>query len=200
MKSISTLLFLMMFLPVTQGWGQKVDTRFDPATDFQRYKTYAWGERKLLTMQDPENQKLIDLALVSAVNAQLHSKGLTEEQSAPDFYVTYKGGATVADSKSGFAYSPADLRGWGAVTWSGNTIPGSVPNVWVSMRGVLLFEITDAKTNAITWSTLLTKKLKNPGKMPKDLDKAAAEIANKGFQDFPPKPGDKQANRGASDN
>jgi len=54
------------------------------------------------------------------------------------------------------------------------------------MRGMLLVEVTDAKTNTIVWSNTLRKKVKNPGKMPKDLDKTAAKIAKKALESFPP--------------
>jgi hypothetical protein len=188
MRVKSRLLVISMLLSVTGLWGQKIDTRYDHGNDFRRYKTYAWRERKLLTQQNKENQQLIDQALLKAVNTQLHAKGMTEDNNAPDFYVTYRGGSTIADSKAGHAYAPYQLAGWGVgPVFTNATIPGSVPNVWVSMEGLLLFEVTDAKTDSVAWSALLRKKIKNPGKMPKDLEKVATEIAKKAFQSFPPK-------------
>ena len=182
------MIVVLMMWPVIAVWGQKIDTRYDHSNDFRRYKTYAWRERKLLTQQNKENQELIDQALVSAVNAQLHAKGMTEDKNAPDFYVTYRGGSTIADSKAGHAYAPYQLSGWGVgPTFTNDTIPGSVPNVWVSMQGLLLFEVTDAKTDSVAWSALLKKKIKKPGKMPNNLDQIATEIAQKAFQSFPPK-------------
>src|SRR5215469_6313496 len=192
MRMKSTLAAVLMILSAACARGQKIDIKFDHNNDFLRYKTYAWQERKLMTLQSKDNQKLIDQALVSAVNAQLQAKGLTEVQSAPDFYLTYDGGSSIKDSKAGPAYAPYDVAGFSPYGLSGGLgcgIPGSTPNVWVSMQGALLFEVTDAKTNSVTWSNLLTKRIKNPGKMPKDLDKAAGQIAKKAFQDFPPKAG-----------
>ena len=187
MKVKFSLIVILAMLPVTGMWGQKIETQYDHSTDFRRYKTYAWRERKLLSQQSKENQKRIDDALVNAVNKQLQAKGLRENNSAPDFYLTYSGGSMIADSKSGHAYLPRDLALGVAPVWTSNTIPGSVPNVWVSMEGMLLFEVADAKTDSVTWSTFLKKKLKKPGKMPTDLDRVAAEIAQKAFQKFPPK-------------
>ncbi|MEJ2010554.1 MAG: DUF4136 domain-containing protein [Acidobacteriota bacterium] len=187
MRVTSSLTVVLMMLSAAGLWGQKVETRYDHSIDFRQYKTYTWRERKLLTRQSKENEKLIDQALVNAVNTQLRAKGLTEDQNAPDLFVDYSGGSTVADSKAGAAYAPHDLAGWGAGNvWTSNAIPGSVPNVWATMQGILLFEVVDAKTDSVVWSSLLKKKLKNPGKMPKDLDKVAAEIVRKAFQDFPP--------------
>jgi len=189
MRVKSSLIVISMMLPLTGMWGQKVETQYDHGNDFRRYKTYAWRERKLLTQQNKENEKLIDEALVSAVDTQFRAKGLTEDNNAtPDFYVTYRGGSTIADLKSSHAYRPGDLGGWQlGPAWNTDTIPGSIPNVWVSMEGVLLFEVTDAKTDSVAWSTLLRKKIKNPGKMPNNLDRVAAQIAQKAFHNFPPK-------------
>jgi len=181
-----------MILSSASAWCQKVDVKYDHNTEFGRYKTYAWQERKLQTLQSKANQKLIDEALVSAVNAQLKAKGLTEVQSNPDFYLAYDGGSSIKDSKAGPAYAPYYTAGFSPYGLSGGLacgIPGSTPNVWVSMQGELLFAVTDAKTGAVTWSNLLSKRIKNPGKMPKDLDKVAGQIAKKAFQNFPPKAG-----------
>jgi hypothetical protein len=177
-----------MMLLAASTRAQSVEIKCDQNNDFRGYKTYAWQERKLLTQQGKDNQQLIDQALVEAFNAQLKAKGLTENPSIPDFYLTFRGGSIIADAKSGHAYAPNDLAGWGVQgTWTSNTIPGSIPNVWVSMRGVLLVEVTDAKTKTVVWSNILRKKIKNPGKMPKDLDKTAAAIAKKALHEFPPR-------------
>jgi Domain of unknown function (DUF4136) len=178
---------ILVMLPVTGMWSQKVESQYDHSNDFRRYKTYAWRERKLLTQQSKQNQQLIDEALVKAVNTQLQAKGLREDNNAPDFYVTFSGGSAIADAQSGHAYLPRDLALGVAPVWTSNTIPGSVPNVWVSMEGMLLFEVTDAKTGSVTWSTFLKKKIKKPGKMPTDLDRVAAELAQKAFKNFPPR-------------
>jgi hypothetical protein len=183
----SSLIVILMILPGTVMWGQKVETQYDHGNDFRRYKTYAWRERKLLTQQSKKNQELIDEALVRAVNTQLQAKGLTEDNNAPDFYVTFSGGSAIADAQSGHAYLPRDLAVGVSPLWTGNIMPGSVPNVWVSVEGMLLFEVTDAKTAAVVWSTFLKKQIKKPGKMPNDLDRVATEIAQKAFRKFPPK-------------
>jgi len=179
-----------VILSLSSARGQKVETQYDHKLDFSRYKTYAWGERKLLTQQGPENQKVIEDSLVQAVDTQLRAKGFTEDKNAPDFTVNLYGGSRIADAKVGAGYVPWDLMGWGVVnSWATYTVPGSIPNVWVAMEGLALFQIVDAKTQAVAWATLLKKRLKNPGKMPKDIDKAATQLAAKGLKSFPPSGG-----------
>ena len=185
MKLKFSLAVVLTTLSVSVALGQKVKTRYDHSADFNHYRTYGWKARQLVTRQNKENEKLIDEALVSAVNAQLQARGLKEDKNAPDLFVTFSAGSLAGGSKAGTAYAPYDFRPGVSGVWTSNTIPGSVPNVWASMEGIILFEMTDAKTDSVVWSSLLRKKLKNPGKMPEDLDKAAADIARKGFQDFP---------------
>ena len=178
----------MMLLAVTSTWAQKAETKFDEKYDFSKCKTYAWLERKLLTQQGKENQDMIEQALVSAIDAQLKAKGLTEDQKAPDLLLSMYGGSRIADAKAGTAYTPMDLAGYGVTNmWTTNTVPGSSPNVWVSVQGLALFEMSDPNTKDVVWSNLLKKKIKNPGKMPKDLYKSATMIATKAFENFPPK-------------
>ena len=182
---------IVMMLALTSVQGQTPEIHYDHNTDFKGYKTYAWRERRLMTQQGKEVEQVIDQALVRAVNAQLQLKGLKEDNNAPDFFLTYRGGTTVTGADIGQYYDPTPydpaVLASADVWWTNNPAAGSVPNVWVSMQGVLLFEIADAKTKTVTWSSLLRKKIKRPGKMPKDLDKSAGEIAKKAFQAFPPK-------------
>lgn len=186
-KSGTILVFVILSGSAAQG--QKVETRYDHSLDFAAYKTYAWKEGKLATQQGRENEKLIGQALVSAVNAELRAKGLVEDSRKPDLYVSYSGGSALREAKAGAAYAPRDLAGWGVgEIWTSNAIPGSVPNVWTSMQGVLLFELTDRRTGSLAWSAVLRKKINKTGKMPEDIDKAAAAIVKKAFRNFPPNP------------
>jgi hypothetical protein len=72
-------------------------------------------------------------------------------------------------------------------TFTTNTIPGSIPNVWVEMHGAVVFEVTDAKSGAVVWNSTVSKKIKKPGYMPNDLDQQTAKIAQVAFRKFPPK-------------
>ena len=189
MKIRSCLAIAWLFLAVSGGRGQKAETQFDRGTDFSRYKTYAWREFNLTTQQNPQNEKLIEHSLVDAVNAQLKTKGLTETQNNPDFYMSYHGGSGMTEGQSGSAMKPHEVSNPSTVgtTFTTNTIPGSIPNVWVDMHGAVVFEVTDSKSNAVVWSSTVSKKIKKPGRMPQNLDQETAKIAQVAFRKFPPK-------------
>jgi hypothetical protein len=189
MKIRSCLAIAWLFLAVSGGWAQKAETQFDRGTDFSRYKTYAWREFNLTTQQNPQNEKLIEHSLVDAVNARLRADGLTESQNNPDFYLSYHGGSGMTEGQSGSAMKPHEVANPQTMgtTFTTNTIPGSVPNVWVEMHGVVVFEVTDAKSSTVVWSSTVSKKIKKPGRMPENLDQETAKIAQAAFRKFPPR-------------
>jgi Domain of unknown function (DUF4136) len=189
MRMRSSLAVMLLLLLATGARAQKVETDFDRSTDFSRYKTYAWREYNLSTQQHPENEKLIEQSLVEAVDAQLKTKGLTESQNNPDLYLSYRGGASMTQGQSGSALKPHEVANPSTLgtTFTGNTIPGSIPNVWVEMHGAVVFEVTDAKSKAVVWSSTVSKKIKKPGRMPQNLDQETAKIAQAAFRKFPPK-------------
>ena len=189
MGTRSSLAFILVCLAVSGGRAQKAETQFDRRVDFSRYKTYAWREYNLTTQQNPQNEKLIEHSLVNAVNARLKADGLTESQNNPDFYVSYHGGSGMTHGASGSALKPHEVSNPSTMgtTFTSNTIPGSIPNVWVEMHGVVVFELTDAKSNTVVWSSTVSKKIKKPGRMPQNLDQETAKIAQVAFRKFPPK-------------
>jgi Domain of unknown function (DUF4136) len=189
MRMRGGLAIMLLCLAAKGGLAQKAETQFDRSTDFSRYKTYAWREYNLLTQQNPQNEKLIEHSLVDAVNARLRADGLTETASNPDFYLSYHGGSGMTEGQSGSAMKPHEVSNPSTMgtTFTTNTIPGSIPNVWVEMHGAVVFEVTDAKSNAVVWSSTVSKKIKKPGHMPNDLDQQTAKIAQVAFRKFPPK-------------
>ena len=185
----SGLAVMVLCLAANGGRAQKAETQFDRSTDFSRYKTYAWREYNLTTQQNPQNEKLIEHSLVDAVNARLRADGLTETQNNPDFCLSYHGGSGMTQGASGSALKPHEVRNPSTMgtTFTTNTIPGSIPNVWVEMHGVVVFEVRDAKSDAVVWSSTVSKKIKKPGRMPENLDQETAKIAQVAFRKFPPK-------------
>ena len=116
-----------------------------------------------------------------------NSSGNDGDEQAPDVYVTFYAGSHIKEAKSGVGYAPWDLVGYGMLNiWTSEVVPGSTPSTWVNVQGMLLFEIADANTGGALYSSMVTKKIKNPGRMPKDVDKTAAEIAKAALKDFPP--------------
>jgi len=192
MRMKHRLAIIVVLVAVSTARAQKLETQYDRNADFSSYKTYTWRQERLLTQLSKENQALVKRSLVNAVNAQLQAKGFTQTQSGPSFYVGYSGGS-MAKGMAGEGMTPEELAHPMALdTWQATMMPSEVPNVWVAMEGTLEFDVIDPKSNTVVWSSILREKLKNnPGEVPKDLDRVTAELAQKGFRNFPPKTGHK---------
>ncbi|HEY6289963.1 MAG TPA: DUF4136 domain-containing protein [Terriglobia bacterium] len=177
--------WLALGLALSSAWGQKVETHYDRSADFSRYKTYAWKDRELLTRQGPDAEKQLEQSIVGAVNAQLKAKGLVETSESADLYLSYHGGALPGKHGAGEPVSARqpDLGG----PFNTTIVPGSVPNVWFSVQGQIVFDFVDPKSNATVWSSSLRKNFKNTTELPKDLDRQVQQIVRKAFRDFPPK-------------
>jgi hypothetical protein len=192
MRMKHTLGIMGIVLAVSSARAQKVETQYDRNADFSTFKTYAWRQERLLTQLSKENQARVKQSLANAVNAQLQAKGFTQSQTAPSFYVGYSGGS-LAKGMAGEGMTAEELAHPMTLdSWDATMMPSEIPNVWVTMQGTLEFDVIDAKSNMVVWSCILREKLKNdPGQVPKDLDREAAELAQKAFRNFPPKTGHK---------
>lgn len=162
--------------------AQKITTKFHNNFDFQKQNRYAWGKNHLLTRQGPQNDLLIDKKLIFEVNQTLSAKGFVEDAKNPDFLISYE-----ADALE----STKDVEGFHSTPWAGPTGPqypvaGIPQNIWYSVDGVITFELVDAKSNQSIWTATAKKKINDPHKAMKDLDKQVEQIVSKAFKSFPP--------------
>jgi len=163
--------------------AQKVTTSFANNFDFANHKRYAWGANHLLTRQGHQNDVLIDQKFVNDVDQMLAAKGFVKDAKNPDFLISYE-----ADALE----STKDVEGFHSTPWAGPTGPqypvrGIPQNVWYSVDGVIVFHVADAKSNQTVWTATAKKKINDPHKAMKDLDKQVEQIVSKTFRSFPPR-------------
>jgi len=150
---------LAVLLTATVAYAQKVSVDSDPAAPFASYKTYAWVPGT--PAPDPLNED----RLHAAVNAQLESRGLAMNTTAPDLIVT-----TNVTTQERQELIPEGF-GWGP--WLGAYGPAAVETY---VEGTLVVDFYDAKTKKMIWRGVATatasdKPTKNAKKMNKALDK-----------------------------
>lgn len=158
----------------TIAFAQNVTYDFDKATDFSRFRTYAWVRGT--NVNDELNHKRI----VNAVDAQLASKGFARVETGanPDVLVAYHASFDSDLQINGFS------SGWGGYRFAGNR-SGSA-RVEEILIGTLAVDMMDAKTGTIVWRGMATKEVDvkaNPGKREKNINKAAEKL----FKSYPPK-------------
>jgi hypothetical protein len=176
-------LLAVLLLTGASASAQKVTTSFANNFDFANLKRYAWGENHLLTRQGHRNDLLIDQKIIHDVDQLLAAKGFVEDAKNPDFIISYE-----ADALE----STKDVEGFHSTPWAGPTGPqhpvsGIPQNVWYSVNGVIVFHVVDAKSNQTVWTASAKKKINDPHKAIKDLDKQVEQIVSKTFKSFPPR-------------
>jgi hypothetical protein len=56
-----------------------------------------------------------------------------------------------------------------------------------SIDGHVVFHLTDAKSGQAVWTATATKKIRDPHKGMKDMEKQVEQIVSKTFKSFPPR-------------
>ena len=163
--------------------AQKVTTNFDKNFDFTNHRRYAWRQNHITTRQGKQNDALIDQKIVQDVNRNLAEKGFVEDSANPDFFISCEAGAGHFTAEvEGFHASPAPR-----VNEPQGPVYGIPQNIWYSVDGHVVFHLIDAKSDQPIWTARATKKIRDPHKGMKDMEKQVEQIVSKTFKSFPPR-------------
>lgn len=178
-------LLLAAVLLCVSSLAQKVETDYEKSFDFSRYRRYGWGENYLLARQLPEDKDRIAKALEDSINRQMQAKGYVRDDQNPDFRIEYEAGAASADASVGVRRDSA-----GRVYKPGSTFstdyPSGVPlDVWVSSLATMKLTATDVSTDKPVWQSVVSKKITDPNKLMRDLDKFIDEVTEAALKKFP---------------
>ena len=183
MRCLSILRITLIFVIIcTALAAQKVTTNLDNNFDFANHKHYAWRQNHIVTRQGKQNDALIDQKIVQDVNRNLTEKGFIEDPLHPDFIISYEAGAAdLTTDVEGFHASPAPR-----LNEPQGPVYGIPQNVWYSVDGLIVFRLVDAESNQPIWTARATKKIRDPHKGMKDMEKQVQQIVSKTFRSFPP--------------
>jgi hypothetical protein len=173
---------ILLLLVVTSAWGQKVETGYDKAADFSKYKTYALVPRTTPAM-NPTIATIIDYD----VEYELNHKGLqkVDMNSNPDLLVKVYGGP--GEVESGFGPDDPTHIATGGVPMAGTTMwAGSLPwspNPQV-MKGSISVDLFDTHQKHLVWRATAKDKMDYQERS-KMLDKANRAVEAM-FKKYPP--------------
>jgi hypothetical protein len=187
MKKLTVLALALFVFGISTAVAQDVRYDYDKDKDFSKYKTYKWVSIKNADQPDQLTAKDI----VSAVDAELASKGLTKtDGDNADLYIGYQ--TAVGSEKqftsynTGWNYGPGWGGGWygygGGMTSS--TTYGSTSTVYI---GQLDLSMYDPTTKQLVWRGVASKTL-DPKAKPEKKEKNIAKAVKKLLKNFPPKP------------
>jgi Domain of unknown function (DUF4136) len=165
-RQLAVFLFCISVLhPSVNAPAQNVKSTFDKSADFTKYKKYTWGSNYLLTQQPKDVQERINMAIVDSINRNLRAAGFVEDDSHPDFKVTYEaGGQPQTDVGPQRPLYASDMVGY----YWGN-LSGISSDVWVSSLARLKITVADAATKSTLWQATASKKIHDPMKFTNNL-------------------------------
>lgn len=183
-RRLAVFLFFVGFLhPSVNAGAQNVKSTFDKSADFTKYKKYTWGSNYLLTLQPKDVQERINMAIVDSINRNLRAAGFVEDDSHPDFRVTYEaGGQPQADVGAQRPLYASDMVGY----YWGN-LSGISSDVWVSSLAKIKITVTDAATKSNLWQATASKTIHDPMKFTNNLQQNVDKAIQKTMKSFPPK-------------
>jgi len=178
--SVLVWVLSIVLLPPAQAVAQKVTINYDKATNFSKFKTYAWVQGT------PGFDPALDAYIKKSINDMLQHIGMTETNvAAADLVVTYHA-AVSTDLSVGTALDPT-FAASGGVAMAGHSIwetAGGAAATHVN-KGGLAFEMLDRAANRLAWSgtakhTISDKHSERWDQIQKAMDKL--------FRNFPPTP------------
>jgi len=155
-----------------------VSTDYENATDFSKYRTFAFYELKEKSGYISELNKD---RIINAVKSEFEKKGLTETRSNPDLYINV---VTMLKERKDVSRT-TDYYGYGGFyrpyMWGGMPMfSTSQYNVDYYQEGTLFIDLIDASTNKLIWQGIGNGRVDQPVKNPdKKIPEAVAKIVER---------------------
>jgi hypothetical protein len=165
----------VLFMLTISASAQKVNVDWDKGTNFQNFRTFAWGNNT------HAKNPIMDQRIVQGIEAQLAAKGLqkVDPASNPDLVVRYHAATdteTQLNTIDTGMYGPGWRYGWGGMG-------SSTTYVDKILVGQLIVDIGDVKDKKYVWRGTASGTISDkPEKNEKTIDKALTKM----FQKFPP--------------
>ncbi len=179
MKIKNILALMLVSLFATQVIAQKITTDFDKSADFTQYKSITflgWQNGSEQLMNDLDKERMRN-AFVTEFKARGMEKGgedadlavtlylVLEQKTSTTAYTNYYGG--------GGGYGRYGRGGWG---W-GNGYANTTYSENDYIKGTLVMDVYDNKTNQLIWQGVASGTVKeNPKKRDKSIPKTVAKL------------------------
>jgi hypothetical protein len=163
-------LLVLSCLLASGAFAQKIQTEFDPAVDFTKFKTFAIRDGRLSSKNPALNGELVKKRLDFDIQKYLVAKGLAFVASGPaDLNVRYTLGSVRGSELEAY---PAGWRGWG-------TRVVRVPFT----EGTLVIDLRDSGTLGLVWRGIAREDKSDASKIEGKLD----DMVKKSIDKYPPK-------------
>jgi hypothetical protein len=155
----------------------RVNTRYDPDTDFSAYRTFCWMDGCEFKIEGPDYLKReeIQQAVKEAIVRELNAKGLTEDADQPDLLVGFN--ITVKnDTAIVFRRLEEPPIAWMPAPQERDQIP--------FLRGTLIMALADKRKSEIVWQAAAVEYMEVRSRItPENITRGIKKVMRR----FPPK-------------
>ncbi len=150
--------------------AQKIETEFDQAADFSKFKSFAIRDGQLNAKAAALNNELVRKRIQNDLRSALTAKGLFEASTGqPDLNVFFNLGAARRNEVDVY---PA---GWYGL--------GRRRVVTQYTQGTLVIDLRDTSKRELVWRSIATAEKNNPSDVEKKLD----DMVRRSIGKYPPK-------------
>lgn len=159
-RNIIRIEWLSMILFMSCSSGLKTFSEHAPASELQKFKTYAWAAPSNRGNNGQRNMAL-EAVVINQANEELHKKGMTIDVDKPQVILNY---TTRVEDRMEYSTSAGYDMGYaygGPGYYIGGTYPlgsGDIRSSQVE-QGMLFFDMVDISTGKTVWSAGATQKV-----------------------------------------
>jgi len=189
MKTALSIALIVVLATVVSCSSVRTRYDFDPATDFSRWRTFAWYDGEPIPAGDPRvDSPLLHGRIVAAVEQVLGEQGFEQvgPDVVPDFYVNYNLSTTQRlqmrtinqSYRHGSSRHSWGSSGWGGVSWSQTRVDEVA-------EGTLVIDFLDVAARQLAWRGTGTRRLSgdpSADRITRRVNEAVDEILRR----FPP--------------
>lgn len=184
-KIINLFLFTLLTVSFISCSSISISHDYDPATDFSKYKTYAWGGQ-----EDPNDalakNPLIRERIYKAIDTVMQGKGYQKTKDNPDMLVFPHAGTKDKTQVTNYGgYGGYGGWGRGPYGYGGYGYGGGIDVSYYTEASIFL-DIVDAAGKQLIWRGVGTGALKDDKPTPEESQKRALEVVSKILKNFPP--------------
>lgn len=179
MKTLFSMAIRVLAVAVVGCSSVRVETDFDPSTNFSALRSYAWLADAQPPTGDPRlDSTLLDARIREAIDTQLAADGYEKTDAATaNFLVAYH---VAVDSKVDV---DTIYRSYGRAGWGGGGSADTVVREYD--EGTLLIDLLRPEAGSLLWRGTATTRLREM-RTPEKRDAYVGEIVGKIFAKFPP--------------
>lgn len=177
-RLLTALVACAALAPAAGRTADTSDISFEPSVDFSALRTFAIRAGQISSDKPEIDNRLFRQRMENSIRTALEKKGLQEDLSRPDMWVSY----SFHDRDGNAVNRQPAMRVRGSPQARGFVIPASGPSPVLYTEGTLVIDLTDASGSLLWRGTWRDREQSGP-RLSRNLSEDARTLLSK----FPPR-------------